>query len=98
MPALFTRAKVMERRHFLYGLAASLAVAHMPVAAQAPAATTRKGRITQGVTRGVFARGVPLDDCCREAARLGVHGFDLIGPPDWATLRKYGLVPSISLP
>jgi hydroxypyruvate isomerase len=36
-----------------------------------------------------------LDDCCREAARLGCKGFDLIGPDDWPTLKKYGLVPSM---
>jgi hydroxypyruvate isomerase len=36
-----------------------------------------------------------LDDACREAARLGINGFDLIGPPDWPTLKKYGLVPSM---
>ena len=29
---------------------------------------------------------------CREAARLGYHGFDLVGPPDWPTLKKHGLV------
>ena len=55
----------------------------------------RKGRIKQGVTRGVFARGAALEDCCREAARLGIKGFDLIGPADWPTLKKYGLVPSM---
>ena len=36
-----------------------------------------------------------LDDCCHEAARLGCKGFDLIGPDDWPTLKKYGLVPSM---
>ena len=25
------------------------------------------------------------------AARLGCHGFDLIDPADWPTLRKHGL-------
>jgi hydroxypyruvate isomerase len=32
---------------------------------------------------------------CREAARLGIKGFDLIGPVDWPTLKKHGLVPSM---
>jgi hydroxypyruvate isomerase len=32
---------------------------------------------------------------CREAARLGIKGFDLIGPADWPTLKKYGLVPTM---
>ena len=55
----------------------------------------RKGRIKQGVTQGVFARGAALEDCCKQAARLGIQGFDLIGPKDWPVLRKYGLVPSM---
>jgi hydroxypyruvate isomerase len=34
-----------------------------------------------------------LDDMCRIAAEQGIHGFDLIGPNDWPTLKKYGLKP-----
>jgi hydroxypyruvate isomerase len=62
---------------------------------QASTPVARKGRIRQGVTNGVFARGTPLEDACREASRLGITGFDLIGPRDWPVLRKYGLVPSM---
>jgi hydroxypyruvate isomerase len=41
-----------------------------------------------------FGAGTKLtfDDMCREAARVGHRGFDLVGPQDWATLKKYGLV------
>ena len=39
--------------------------------------------------------GATLEDSCREAARLGIKGFDLIGPADWPMLKKYGLVPSM---
>jgi hydroxypyruvate isomerase len=85
---------LMDRRDFLLGLATPLALP-MTAVAQAPATVARKGRLKQGVTRGVFARGSPLEDCCREAARLGIKGFDLIGPPDWPLLKKYGLVPSM---
>jgi hydroxypyruvate isomerase len=81
----------MGRRDFLLGLVAPLVLT--PTVAQAP--LPRKGRIKQGVTRGVFARGMALEECCREAARLGIKGFDLIGPPEWPVLRKYGLVPSM---
>jgi hydroxypyruvate isomerase len=85
----------MRRREFLSGLAvpAALAQTAAPQAAVTPA--PRKGRIKQGVTRGVFARGTSLEDCCREAAALGIKGFDLIGPADWPTLKKYGLTPSM---
>jgi len=82
----------MRRRDFLPALAAPLALA------QTAEPVKRKGRIKQGVTRGVFSRGMSLEDCCREAARLGIKGFDLIGPADWPTLKKYGLVPSMYPP
>ena len=42
----------------------------------------RKGRLKQGVTHGVFGRGVPLEEMCKTAAKLGVKGFDPIGPKD----------------
>src|SRR6516225_7759160 len=84
----------MRRRDFLPALAAPILLAQNQTAPTA----SRKGRLKQGVTRGVFAREMSLEDCCREAARLGVKGFDLIGPADWPTLRKYGLVPSMYPP
>jgi hydroxypyruvate isomerase len=83
----------VRRRDFLPALAAPLALS-----AQTPEPVKRKGRIQQGVTRGVFARGASMDDCCREAARLGIKGFDLVGPQDWPTLKKYGLIPSMYPP
>jgi len=36
-----------------------------------------------------------FEDMCREAARLGLHCFDLIGQKDWPTLKKYGLIPTV---
>jgi hydroxypyruvate isomerase len=54
----------------------------------------RPGRIKQSLMRVSFGRETRLsfDDMCREAARLGCHGFDLVGPQDWPTLKKYGLL------
>jgi hydroxypyruvate isomerase len=40
-----------------------------------------------------FAANMPFEDMCRIAAEQGIHGFDLIGPNDWPTLKKYGLKP-----
>lgn len=92
----------MERRTFLGALAAPLVVAGVSGQTQNPPAAApgqrapRKGRLKQGVTRGVFARaGLSLEDMCREAAKLGIEGFDLIGPADWPVLKKYGLTPSM---
>ncbi|MGA2267409.1 MAG: TIM barrel protein [Bryobacteraceae bacterium] len=89
----------MRRRDFFPALAASAAWAQTsaPVG-QAPARAERRGRLKQCVTRGVFARGMSIEETCREAARLGSVGYDLIGPADWPTLRKYGLVPTMYPP
>src|SRR5215813_14884252 len=83
----------MFRREFLLTLATAAASAYAQTPASGPVA--RKGRLKQAVTRGVFAREMSLEDCCREAARLGVKGFDLIGPNDWPTIKKYGLIPTM---
>ena len=79
----------MNRRDFLAGVAAA------GVAASARAQpATRKGRVKQAAMRFNFGRDTTLsfDDMCREAARLGVRGFDLVGPPDWPALKKHGLI------
>ena len=82
----------MKRRHFVAALMSPV------VLGQVPAPPKRKGRIKQGITRGVFSRDANIEDCCRKAAQLGIRGFDLIGPADWPTLKKYGLVPSMYPP
>jgi hydroxypyruvate isomerase len=40
---------------------------------------------------------MPLEDMFRIAAEQGIRGFDLIGPNDWPTLKKYGLKPLMGL-
>jgi hydroxypyruvate isomerase len=82
----------MTRRSFLPAAGASALAAGLAAAAPAPA---RKGRLKQSVTRGVFGRGKSLEQMCKEAADLGVKGFDLIGPSDFPTLQKYGLTPTM---
>jgi hydroxypyruvate isomerase len=85
---------VIRRREFLAGVAAlGLPKAAVSVRAQPPA-TPRQGRVKQALMRVNFGRDTKLtfDEMCREAARLGYRGFDLAGPQDWPTLKKYGLV------
>lgn len=96
----------MNRRDALAMLAATAGTIAAPAygqQAQAGASVAqpriaRKGRIKQGLWRVNFGANSPLsfDDQCREAARLGCYGFDLIGPADWPTLRKYGLEPLLA--
>src|SRR5882724_6680048 len=78
---------IMTRRTFL-----PLSIATPMVMAAAPS----KGRLKQSVTAGVFrGRQMTLDDMCREAANLGISGFDLVRPEDWPSLKKYGLTPTM---
>jgi hydroxypyruvate isomerase len=83
----------MTRRSFWPAAVSALGAARLASAAPAP---ERKGRLKQSVTRGVFGRGKPLEECCKMAADLGIKGFDLIGPQDWPTLKKYGLLPTMT--
>src|SRR3979490_2270959 len=89
----------MQRRQFLTTVAAAGAAAAHPLtlgAAQASQKVQRKGRIKQALFRQVFGQtNMSLDDQCRIAADLGCVGFDLIGPQDWPTLKKYGLISSL---
>jgi hydroxypyruvate isomerase len=97
----------MKRRAVLGAFAAAGVLAAMPLAGQqrsaapaaaAPAKVARKGRIKQGLWRTNFGADTKLtfDDMCREAARLGCYGFDLIDPADWPTLRNHGLEPLLA--
>jgi hydroxypyruvate isomerase len=86
----------MTRRTFLPALASSGLIASSLESAQTEPA---RGRLKQSVTKGVFrGRNMSLDDMCREAARLGIFGFDLIDPQDWPILKRYGLVPTMLPP
>ena len=85
----------MTRRSFLPAAGASALA--LGGAAGVRAAVERKGRLKQAVTRGVFGPKTSrdLEECCKMAADLGIKGFDLIGPQDWPTLKKYGLLPTM---
>jgi hydroxypyruvate isomerase len=84
----------MRRREFLAGVAAAGVAAAAGAQTPAHSAPARKGRIKQALMRVNFGRDTKLsfDDMCREAARLGCAGFDLVAPQDWPTLKKYGLI------
>jgi len=66
------------------------------VAAEAEAKTTNmlKGNIKHSVCRWCFG-GVDLDTLCIEAKKIGITAIDLVGPNDWATLKKHGLYSSM---
>src|SRR5258708_6906894 len=83
----------MQRRDFLPTLVtAGLAAAQVSV----PARIARKGRLKQSCFDRVFGSGMPLEDMCREAARLGAVGFDAQPLESWPTLKRFGLTPTLA--
>ncbi len=78
------------------GLAAVSLLNSVHGAEAPPAPARRPGRLKQSVCRSVFS-GLKLDfdGQCREAARLGVYGINLVGPNEFPTLKKHGLVPTM---
>jgi hydroxypyruvate isomerase len=54
------------------------------------------GRLKQSVCGSVFGHGIAFEDQCRLAAELGFQGFDLQTPEHWPTLKKYGLISTMS--
>ena len=89
----------MKRREFVATAAAlaSSGLAPAPAFAQATTPPARKGRIRQAGMRFNFPPAMPLDDVCRHAADLGLVGFDVMGPNEWPTLRKYGLINTVAI-
>lgn len=84
----------LRRRQFLSTLAWVGALAAVgPVMGSAPA---RKGRLKQAVCKGVFnGAKLDLDGMCRETARLGAVGIDLVGPEAFPMLKQHGLIPTM---
>lgn len=49
-----------------------------------------KGDINHSVCRWCF-NNLSLDELCKVAKQIGLKAIDLVGPKDWATLKKHGL-------
>jgi hydroxypyruvate isomerase len=89
----------MNRRDFLLGtaapLAASLAVAPVLSAAQAPAARPRT-RIRQGVMTQVWTGSkLTFEQRCETLARIGYQSMDLPTADQAMIMKKYGLTPGM---
>lgn len=52
--------------------------------------TSATNKIRQSVCRWPYAQ-IPLDELCRQAVSLGIEGVELVGPSEWAVLKKHGL-------
>ena len=57
-----------------------------------------KGNINQSVSKWCyngFIEKNSYDEFAKQCAEMGLVGIDLIGPGEWATAQKYGLVPTM---
>ena len=74
------------------GLAAAGAIGHGTQSmAQGQEPIVTKGRIKQSACKWCY-RKLSLDQLSAAAAKMGLVGIDLVGPKDFATLKKHGLV------
>src|SRR5689334_10920926 len=83
---------MIPRRTLLRNTAAAAVAAPAVVAPMAAAAG--EGRLKQAVCRWCYNK-LSLDELCQHAQRIGLKGIDLVNAPDWPTVKKYGLVPSM---
>jgi len=51
----------------------------------------KKGRIQQSVCKWCYGR-TSFEDLAAHSAKIGLKGFDLAGPGEWAALKKHGLI------
>ena len=85
----------MTRRKAITSAIATGAVALGHPALPAPA-VNGAGRLKQGVSYWTYQKWFTLDELCKEAVRIGLKGMDLVTPDQYATVQKYGLVPSMT--
>jgi len=86
--------KTSRRKVLKNILAGSAAVASAPllqVTAKAQSPVMLQGNINHSVCRWCFS-DTPLEQLCAAAKEIGLVGIDLVGPKDWETLKKYGLI------
>ena len=71
--------------------AAAAMLTGAPARSQTAEKTVIKGRIKQAASKWCYGK-IPLDQFCQEGAKFGLMGVDLLGPGDFATLKKYNMV------
>jgi len=91
---------VIGRRELLKGVAAGAALAAAGLGGRRAAAEEKaagagphlKGRIKQAACGGVFPKGASFEEKCKIMKDLGLYGHDLLGPKEFDTLKKCGLI------
>ncbi|MEE2775646.1 MAG: TIM barrel protein [Acidobacteriota bacterium] len=80
-----------DRRQMLAGATLGLAAAAHPVWSQSPRKVVRNARVNQSVCKWCF-RDFTVDELCEAGAAMGLRSVELLGPEDFATVKKHGLV------
>jgi hydroxypyruvate isomerase len=99
-PTKYTRREMLAKTFAGLGAAVLLDVpalcghAPLPITSLFPAQKVG-GRLKQSVCRWCY-KDIPLDDLAKFAADIGLKGIDLIGPAEWPTVKKYGLIPTMT--
>lgn len=81
----------MTRRSLLSTAATIAAATQFP----APAAPGTAGRVKQSVARWCYGK-TSLEDLCKNGAKMGLSGIDLVNHDEWPTVQKYGLTPAMT--
>ncbi len=86
----------MTRRKFIQSAALAAASPVLPGVARAADASPLKlkGNIRHSVCRWCYGK-IKLADLCAAAREIGLVAIDLLNPPEFATVRKYGLACSM---
>lgn len=86
----------MNRRSFLAASAvAGLAIGSARAAGDDEIIGATKNRIKQSVCHWCYG-GVKFDELAKFSAKIGIRAMDLVDPKGFATLKKYGLVGSMT--
>ncbi|HMI02871.1 MAG TPA: sugar phosphate isomerase/epimerase family protein [Pedobacter sp.] len=82
-------------KNIVAGTAALGVSATLPAFALEPQKSTMlKGNVNHSVCRWCYG-STDLETLCIEAKKIGLKAIDLVGPEDWATLKKHGLDSSL---
>jgi len=84
---------MVTRRALLRSSVAGIAVVGLPAlgAGFDSAASVRKGRIHQSVSRWCYAK-IPLEQLAEYGAKIGLRGVDLLQPEEYEVPRRFGLI------
>lgn len=88
------RNNPISRRDMIKMVAGASAAATLGACAstQGPRKTASRGRINHSIAHWCFAEYWNLDKMCEVAKALGCKSIELVGPNDFPTLKRHGLV------